>query len=116
MIVTILDPRTGHRVAISVPDKVESKQRARLRIIRELDRWNPPKVSEHNHLTFNSSPACSQRLRLRAARTAACSSAALSTILVSSASTTTAALLHGYAWCGSPQHAPVPTDALGFAL
>ena len=42
MIVTILDPRTGSRVAISVPDKVEAKQRARLRIIRELDRWKPP--------------------------------------------------------------------------
>ena len=41
MIVTILDPRTGSRVAISVPDKGEAKQRARLRIIRELDSWKP---------------------------------------------------------------------------
>ena len=42
MTVTILDPRTGRRVAISVPDKGEVKQRARLRIIRELDSWKPP--------------------------------------------------------------------------
>jgi hypothetical protein len=36
MTVTILDPRTGRRVAISVPDKGKVKQRARLRILREL--------------------------------------------------------------------------------
>ena len=37
----ILDPRTGSRVAITVPDKRDAKKRARLRIIRELDRWQP---------------------------------------------------------------------------
>jgi hypothetical protein len=41
MTVTILDPRTGSRVAISVPDTGAAKQQARLRIIRELDRWKP---------------------------------------------------------------------------
>ena len=45
MTVTILDSRTGGRVTISVPDKGAAKQRARLQIIRELDRWKPQQSS-----------------------------------------------------------------------
>jgi hypothetical protein len=41
---TILAPRTGIRVAIRMPDKGTAKQKARLRIIRELDRWKPSRI------------------------------------------------------------------------
>ena len=37
MTLTILDPRTGNRVAISVPHKPE-RERARRRVLCELDR------------------------------------------------------------------------------
>jgi hypothetical protein len=45
MTLTIFDPRTGSRIAITVPEKREAKQRARLRIIRELDRCQPQQSS-----------------------------------------------------------------------
>jgi hypothetical protein len=45
MTLTIFDPRTGGRIAITVSEKREAKQRARFRVIRELDRWQPQQSS-----------------------------------------------------------------------
>ena len=38
MTLTVLDPCTGARVTITVPDRRESDQRARRWVLRELDR------------------------------------------------------------------------------
>jgi len=38
MTLTVLDPCTGTRVTITVPDRPPSRQRARQWVLRELDR------------------------------------------------------------------------------
>jgi hypothetical protein len=38
MPLTVLDPRTGMRVTLTVPGKPSSEQRARSWVLRELDR------------------------------------------------------------------------------
>jgi hypothetical protein len=38
MTLTVLDPRTGNHVTITVPDRPQSRRRARRWVLRELDR------------------------------------------------------------------------------